>query len=91
MKNCLICNKEFKGIKYCSQPCAYKAMEINYKNKMVKPMFRVNTGIGGCLSNSNGQRWIYISIFIGYKRYYFVPIKWDVGNGKCELSAKNTN
>ena len=87
MKNCLICNKEFKGIKYCSQPCAYKAMEIKYKNKMVKPMFRVNTGIGGCLINGNGQKWVHISIFIGYKRYYFVPIKWKVGNGRCELGG----
>jgi len=64
-------------------------MGINYKNKMVKPMFRVNTGIGGCLSNGNGQKWVYISIFIGYKRYYFVPVKWKVGNGKCELGIKN--
>lgn len=33
MKNCLVCGKEFKGIKYCSTECAYKVIDSKSKIK----------------------------------------------------------
>lgn len=44
-KLCGICNKEFKGIKYCSNKCAYKAIKLNTKTKKVmkKPIYNSET------------------------------------------------
>jgi hypothetical protein len=43
MKECFICKKEFTGIKYCSNKCAYQAIKNRVINKKMNTQQQENT------------------------------------------------
>jgi len=92
-KLCGICKKEFRGIKYCSNKCAYEAIKLNNQKRksMQQNNYEVSKGMSADGRTYNGMTYPHpknknkrYKVIVGSNK--FINFYYDQPHAKCTVT-----